>query len=128
VFTYRNAIAAIPWFGDVRVKLLDPSYAAWFVPFGPPTVNGTSWHVPPCDHNYDPPLCSTLYHGRANTPTFPGLCAAPACDCGGVPCGPYMFDFRAANVTVNGQTFVDWYINDYFFGATALGHPVRQSV
>ena len=34
-----------------------------------------------------------------------------------------MFDFRAANVTVRGQTMVDWYTDDYFFGATALGHP-----
>lgn len=123
VFTYRNAIAAIPWFTDVTKKLIDPAYAPWFVPFGPPTVNGTTWHVSPCDHNYNPPLCSTLYHGIVNTPTYPGLCAAPACDCGGVPCGPYIFDFRAANTTINGQTFVDWYINDYFFGATALGHP-----
>ncbi len=123
VFTYRNAIAAIPWFTDVTKKLLDPDYAAWFVPFGPPTVNGTAWHVPECDDNYHPPLCSSLYHGRANTPSFPGLCAAPACDCGGVPCGPYIFDFRAANVSINQQTFTEWYINDYFFGATALGHP-----
>jgi hypothetical protein len=123
VFTYRNAIAAIPWFTDVTKKLLDPDYAAWFVPFGPPTVNGTAWHVPECDDNYHPPLCSSLYHGRANTPSFPGLCAAPACDCGGVPCGPYIFDFRAANVSINNQTFTEWYINDYFFGATALGHP-----
>lgn len=123
VFTYRNAIAAIPWFNDVTVKLLDPAFRSWFVPFGPPTVNGTAWHVPQCDRNHDPPLCSTLYHGRVNTPTFPGLCAAPACDCGGVPCGPYMFDFRAANTSVRGQTFVNWYIEEYFFGATALGHP-----
>jgi hypothetical protein len=122
VFTYRNAILALPWFSDVRAKLADPAYAAWFVPFGPPTVNGTGWHVPPCDSNYNPPLCSALYHGQVQTPHFPGQCAAPACDCGGVPCGEYQFDFRAANVSVNGQTLAEWYVEDYFFGPTALGH------
>lgn len=30
----------------------------------PPTVNGTKWHVPACDTNYDPPLCSDLYHDQ----------------------------------------------------------------
>lgn len=123
VFTYRNAIMALPWFSDARAKLADPAYAAWFVPFGKPTVNGTKWHVNPCDENYDPPLCSSLYHGQVQTPSYPGVCAAPACDCGGVPCGEYVFDFRAANITVQGQTFADWFINDYFFSPTALGHP-----
>ena len=123
VFTYRNAIMALPWFADARAKLEDPAYAAWFVPFGPPTVNSSSWHVPPCDHNYAPPLCSHLYHGQVQTPSYPGVCAAPACDCGGVPCGEYVFDFRAANTSVRGRTFAEWYVEDYFFGPTALGHP-----
>jgi hypothetical protein len=123
VFTYRNAIMALPWFSDARAILADPAYAAWFVPFGPPTVNGSAWHVPRCDTNYVPPLCSGLYHGQVQTPAFPGLCAAPACDCGGVPCGEYVFDFRAANVSVRNQTFVDWFVDSYFFGPTALGHP-----
>jgi hypothetical protein len=123
VFTYRNGIMPLPWFSDARGKLEDPAYEAWFVPFGLPTVNGTHWHVPPCDTNYDPPLCSKLYHGQVQTPSYPGLCAAPACDCGGVPCGEYAFDFRAANTSVHGQTFVEWFVNDYFFGPTALGHP-----
>ncbi len=121
VFTYRNAIQALPWFTDVSAMLT--ACPAWFLPFGPPTVNGSAWHVPPCDHNYDPPLCSTLYHGQVQTPSFPGLCAPPACDCGGVPCGEYLFDFRAANTSCHGQTLVDWYVQGYFFGPTALGHP-----
>ena len=122
VFTYRNAIMALPWFSDARAKLTDPAYAAWFVPFGAPTVNSTAWHVPPCDTNYNPPLCSRLYHGQVQTPSYPGLCAAPACDCGGVPCGEYAFDFRAANTSVRNQTLVQWYVEDYIFGPTALGH------
>ena len=123
VFTYRNAIMALPWFSDARAKLTDPAYAAWFVPFGKPTVKNTTWHVPPCDVNYDPPLCSTLYHGQVQTPQYPGLCEAPACDCGLLPCGEYVFEFRSANISVHGQTFVEWFINDYFFSPTALGNP-----
>ncbi len=123
VFVYRNAVAALPFFSDARAKLVDPAYRAWFLPFGPPTVGNASWHVPPCDRNFDPPLCSTLYHGQVNTPQFPGQCAAPACDCGGIPCGEYLFDFRAANTSVRGQTLAQWYVDDYFFGPTALGHP-----
>ena len=34
----------------------------------------------------------------------------------------YVFDFRAANVSVHGQTFVSWFIEQYFFGSTALGN------
>jgi hypothetical protein len=123
VFVYRNAVTALPFFSDARAKLVDPAYRAWFLPFGPPTVGNASWHVPQCDRNYNPPLCSTLYHGQVNTPQFPGQCAAPACDCGGIPCGEYLFDFRAANTTVRGQTLAEWFVSDYFFGPTALGHP-----
>jgi hypothetical protein len=56
------------------------------------------------------------------TPSFPGECAEPACDCGGVPCGEYVFDFRAANVTVAGQTLVSWFTEEHFFGPTGLGN------
>ena len=62
-FVYRNAIKALPWYTLVRNKVTDPAYAAWFMRFGPPTV-GNGWHVPQCDTNYDPPLCSDLYHGE----------------------------------------------------------------
>jgi hypothetical protein len=35
----------------------------------------------------------------------------------------YLFDFRNANVSVNGQTFAQWYIEEYMFGPTGLGNP-----
>ena len=59
---YRNSIKALPWFTSVRTILNDPAYAAWFIPFkkGGSFPNGT-WHVPACDANYKPPLCSQLY-------------------------------------------------------------------
>ena len=47
----------------MRNKVTDPAYAAWFMRFGPPTV-GNGWHVPQCDTNYDPPLCTDFYHGK----------------------------------------------------------------
>lgn len=54
---------ALPWYTLVRNKVTDPAYAAWFMRFGPPTV-GSGWHVPQCDTNYDPPLCTDFYHGK----------------------------------------------------------------
>ena len=91
VFVYRNLVKALPWFTTTREAMTDPSTAdAWFLPFKPggSLPNGT-WHVPACDDAYDPPLCSTRYHDRDQTPGYPhgdGSCSAP-CDCGGVPCG-----------------------------------------
>ena len=69
--------------------------------------------VPVCDTNFDPPKCSNLYHDQTQTPGYPagdGVCAAPGCDVGSVPVGEYLFDPRAANVSVNGQTFIEWYV------------------
>ena len=63
VFVYRNAIKALPWYTLVRNKITDPAYAPWFMRFGPPTI-GSGWHVPQCDLNYDPPLCSDFYRGQ----------------------------------------------------------------
>jgi hypothetical protein len=93
-FIYKNVVIAYPWFPLIRAKLLDPQFADWFIPFGaPPFANG-SFNVPNCDHNFDPPLCSKFYHSQDQTPGYPtgdGVCPAPACDCGGVPCGFYLF-------------------------------------
>jgi hypothetical protein len=93
---------------------------AWFLPFGPPTVNGSAWHVPACDVNYDPPLCSTRYHDLDQTPGHPrgdGDCTAAPCDCGGVPCGEYLWDHRAPGLQ---QYLLDTVIlND----KTGLGNP-----
>jgi len=124
-FVYRNAIKALPWFSTVRTKLVDPAYAAWFVAFGPPTVNGTGWHVPACDANYEPPLCSALYHDSLQTPGYPtgdGVCAPPACDVGAVPAGEYVFDMRSVNVSVRGQTLADWFVDEYLFSASGGGN------
>ena len=92
----------------VRTILQDPQYSAWFLPFGPnKTMNGSYWS-PPCDPNYSPPLCSSLYHdsicqpGEAaacQVPGYPsgdGVCAPPACDVGSVPIGEYLWDPRGA--------------------------------
>lgn len=92
---------------SVRVKLQNPDYASWFLPF-----SGTGkYHVPTCDTNYNPPLCSNLYHDQSQTPGYPhgdGDCASPACDVGTVPVGEYVFNPAAAasNNTVHGQTFL----------------------
>jgi hypothetical protein len=61
------------------------------------------------------------------TPGYPygdGNCAPPACDVGSVPVGEYVFDHRAANVSVNNQTFIEWFVEDYFFGPTGAGNPL----
>lgn len=155
-FVYRNAIKALPWYTLVREKITDPSYSSWFLPFGSCAKN-SSCHVPVCDRNYNPPLCTNLYHDQGQTPGYPrgdGDCTAPACDVGSVPVGgehfrptappegrllpqtltpllhpthphqpEYLFDFRNANVSVNGQTFAQWYIEEYMFGPTGLGNP-----
>ena len=121
----RLAVKALPWFTIVREKLTDPDYAPWFVRFGPPTV-GDGWHVPSCDSNYNPPLCSDFYHDQEQTPGYPhgdGDCSPPACDVGSVPVGEYLFNFVNANVSVHGETFIHWYIEEYFFGPSGGGNP-----
>lgn len=117
VFVYRNLVKALPWYTSVREKISDPAYAGWFLKFGAPTVNGTSYHVPTCDDSYSPPLCSGLYHDRDQTPGHPkgdGDCALP-CDCGGVPCGEYLWDHRNASLR-------DFLVNEFILGANGLGN------
>jgi hypothetical protein len=114
VWVYRNSIKALPWFTSVRETLTDARYSKWFLTFSH-GVNGT-YHVPPCDPNYSPALCSPLYHDQTQTPGFPhgdGDCAAPACDVGTVPVGEYLWDPRAANVSVLGVTLLDFLIHHY---------------
>ena len=51
-----------------------------------------------------------------------GDCTAPHCDCGKVPCGFYVWNHSSTTV-VNGQTFQDWFVNDYVLntvGSSAL--------
>jgi hypothetical protein len=42
---------------------------------------------------------------------------------GSVPIGEYLFDPRAANVSIKGQTFAEWYVDEYLFGPTGAGNP-----
>ena len=127
VWVYRNGIKALPWYTLVRTKVTDPAYAKWFMRFSPEVIaNHSSAHVPVCDTNYNPPRCTDLYHDLAQTPGYPhgdGDCAAPGCDVGSVPIGEYLFDPRAANVSIKGQTFAEWYVDDYLFGPTGAGNP-----
>ena len=81
VFVYRNMIKALPWFTSVREKIEDPKYARWFMNFSEAVIaNHSAAAVPVCDDNYNPPLCSHLYHDQSQTPGYPhgdGNCAAP---------------------------------------------------
>jgi hypothetical protein len=90
----------------VREKLEDPAYAGWFLRFKPGgSLPNGSYHVPPCDTTYDPPLCSAFYHDQLQTPAVPspadpapdGACVG-VCDCGSVPCGEYLWDHRNASL------------------------------
>ena len=123
---YRGLCKALPWFTSVRKIITDPAYAPWFIKFSKQIIeNHTKAHVPVCDKNYDPPLCSDYYHDQSQTPGYPhgdGDCAAPGCDVGTVPVGEYLFDHRNANVSVNGQTFIEWFIDDYFGGPAGIGN------
>ena len=130
VWVYRNGIKALPWYTLVREKVTDPKYAKWFMRFSPEAIaNKTTdpaMHAKMCDSNYSPPRCSELYHDHAQTPGYPkgdGDCAPPGCDVGSVPIGEYLFDPRAANVSIDGQTFAEWYVDDYLFGPTGAGNP-----
>jgi len=123
LFVYRNSIKALPWYTTVRETLTDPAYAKWFINFG---ANSKPYHVPTCDPNYKPPLCSDYYHDQSQTPGYPhgdGDCTAPACDVGSVPVGEYIWDPRAWNISVKGKTFGDWFINDYLFDKTGGADP-----
>ena len=95
-WVYRNSIKALPWFASVRKTLEDPAYAPWFLKFGPPTVNGSTWHCRyggncQCDTNFHPPKCSSLYHDQTQTPHYPavinvdGLCPSTGCDDSSTP-------------------------------------------
>jgi len=115
---YRNLVKALPWYSTVSEKINDAAYAGWFLPNKPggPFGNG-SYYVPQCDTNWSPPRCTALYHDLDQTPGFPhgdGSCPGP-CDCGGVPCGEYLWDHRNASLR-------EWLINDFILGPTGLGN------
>jgi len=104
---------AYPWYTSVRTLLDNPAYEPWFIKFKPKGP----WFSPKCDNNYNPAKCSDYYHMQEQTPGYPhgdGTCAAPACDCGTVPCGFYLWN-HSSTAVVNGQTFQEWFINSYMF-------------
>ena len=108
LFVYRNLVKALPWFIDVRNKLIDPNYSSWFLPF---KLNGP-YNVAPCTNTSVSTKCSNLYHDQLQTPQIPALCTVGNdCDCGtklginnnnnddsdvgsGLPCGEYLYDHR----------------------------------
>ena len=45
----------------------------------------------------------------------------PRCSVGGVPVGEYLFDFRAANVSVRNQTMAAWFVEEYMLGQSGAG-------
>ena len=125
-FAYRNLVKALPWFSTQRRKLEDPAYFSWFLPFS----GKGDYHVPDCDTTFTPPLCSKLYHDQLQTPAVPspsnpnpdGACK-DHCYCGGVPCGEYLFDWRAANTSINGQTLLEWVLEEVIGGPTGVDCP-----
>ena len=34
----------------------------------------------------------------------------------------YLFDHRNANVSINGQTFVEWFVDEYYGGPAGIGN------
>lgn len=100
VFVYLNGIKALPWFTVVREKISDPAYAGWFLHF-----NTSHPHVPTDN--------TTLYHDHMQTPDSQ-MCHGP-CDCGGVPCGEYLWDLRNASLR-------DWLVESYYMGPLSGGN------
>ena len=114
VWVYRNLVKALPWYTNVHTRLSDPQYADWFLRFS----GKDDYHVPACDSNYSPPLCSEHYHDNDQTPQHPhgdGSCTDP-CDCGGVPCGEYLFSHTNASLRA-------YLVNEVVLGANGLGNP-----
>jgi hypothetical protein len=129
VWVYRNLVKALPWLSAVREKLEDPAYAGWFLRFDP-SKDKEGYHSPPCDGDYEPPLCTALYHDQLETPQYssppppswpPASQCAAACDCGSVPCGEYLFDHRNASLR-------RWLVDVYIGGAEGIGNPAVSGI
>jgi hypothetical protein len=111
VWVYRNLVKALPWYTTVWTKLAAPAFDGWFLKFS----GANNYHVPPCDDNYDPPLCSAHYHDIGQTPGHPrgdGDCVEK-CNCGGVPCGEYLWDHRNTSL----RTYI---LNEVVLGLNGL--------
>lgn len=121
VWIYRQSVFMIPYLASVRAVLADEAFSPWFIPYA---ANVSTFVNPPCDDNFSPPLCSKLFHSQYGMPGFPhgtpigyngtSDCPAPACDCGIVPCGQYLLDYRRwTDTPVRGTTMKDWFIRAY---------------
>mmetsp|Transcript_3192 Transcript_3192/g.6230 ORF Transcript_3192/g.6230 Transcript_3192/m.6230 type:complete len:443 (-) Transcript_3192:114-1442(-) len=121
VFIYRNLVKALPWFSDVRTKINDPAYSGWFLRFKD-GINGT-YRQPPCTGK----RCSEFYHDQWQTPQHPhetqadgGNCT-DECDCGGVPCGEYLFDHRNDSLRA-------YLVEQHIMGPDGIGNPLIDGV
>ena len=139
--TYRNFVKALPLLTVVRETMNDPAYDVWFVNFSQAVqANHSSSHVPVCEVNFtlcpkgpcvgatlQPPRCSHLYHDPDQMPRAGTAACGPTgrCDTGLKPQGNYLWDFRQANVTVNGVKMVEFFIEQYMFNKLdGLGNPL----
>lgn len=134
VFVYRNLVKALNWFSSVRLILDDPAYSGFFLRFagatGPlPQPPPGPFHVPPCTTQGNVTQCSGYYHDQEQTPEYvtprnpnPGIpCYAP-CDCGALPCGEYLWDYR------NGSQLTEWLVKNFILSDTALASPAVSGV
>ena len=104
---------------SIRKILDDTAYHVWFLRFkdgpdgkGPLEHDGDgTFKNPVCDHSFDPPKCTELWHSQTQTPHYApngtcswnkttsrcdpvpgqydwgdGMCVDAPCDCGSVPC------------------------------------------
>lgn len=113
VWVYRNLVKALSWYAEVGEKLADPAYAGWFLPFrkgGAVDLGNNTWHSQPCTDG----ICSPLYHSQDQTPRD-SECGGK-CDCGGVPCGEYIWDHR-------NESLREWLVKEHVMGALGMGNP-----
>jgi len=110
VWVYRNLVKALSWYRDVSEKLVDPAYSGWFLHFD---VAKSTYVSPPCTER----VCSNHYHSQDQTPqhlTGRKECLEK-CDCGGVPCGEYIWDHRNASLR-------EWLVSKHVMGALGMGN------
>ena len=115
----KDAGGNSPWMTSIRKILDDAAYHVWFLRFkdgpdgkGPLEHDGDgTFKNPVCDHSFDPPKCTELWHSQTQTPHYApngtcswnkttsrcdpvpgqydwgdGMCVDAPCDCGSVPC------------------------------------------
>lgn len=74
VMIYRNLVKALPWYSQVREKMLDPQYSGWFLKFDPNGAAGLpagQYYSPRCTKEALGVKCSPFYHDQEQTPSVP---------------------------------------------------------